>query len=313
MKNRVVAMAPVVVVLASLALLGCGDDGSAPNTPAAPYPGANAKDVAVDTVLAWECTDPDGNELTYDVYLGTDNNPPCVAEGISPPYYSPAENLAGDTTYYWKIVAKDGSNATGGPTWSFTTTSAGGGGGGGETKTGYAHFMPLNVGNKWVYEYIYSYKGTVSERDEYELLVVDKFDNYHGFEAYLVKCKWLYEIPHVTYIALGYDGNECYLFTCPWWEFLVGDKIAWKGWAQTGLFTYYKLQYNDVRNISVPAGYFENCKQMGLAHKEGNNTFTYEECYAKDVGLVYHRSHRNYGSYSYTDEYKLKSYKVTPP
>lgn len=181
------------------------------------------------------------------------------------------------------------------------------------TYTGYADFMPLNVGNKWVYEYAYSYSGGSPQNNAYELQVVDRFDNYHGFKSYLVECKWLHEIPTVTYITLGYDGDKCYLFTCPWWEFLIEDDMEWKAWSQTGLLTRYKLQFNDVRDVSVPAGDFKDCKQLALVYKDGITTYTYEECYAKDVGLVYHRYRREYESTWYLYEYKLKSYKVTPP
>jgi hypothetical protein len=182
----------------------------------------------------------------------------------------------------------------------------------GPTSTGYAHFMPLHKGNQWVYEYLYSSSGGSRETDEYELLVVDEFKDYHGLESYLVRCKWAYEIPSVKYITLGYDGDRCFVFTCPWWEFLIEDDMAWKTWSQTGLFTSYMLEFNLVRDISVPAGEFKDCKQLGLMYQEGSYTYIYEECYAKDVGLVYYRSRRESGSSWSMYEYKLKSCKVAP-
>lgn len=182
----------------------------------------------------------------------------------------------------------------------------------GPTSTGYAHFMPLHKGNQWVYEYLYSSSGGSRETDEYELLVVDEFNDYHGLESYLVKCKWAYEIPSVKYITLGYDGDRCFVFTCPWWEFLIEDDMEWKTWSQTGLFTSYMLEFNLVRDVSVPAGEFKDCKQLGLMYQEGSYTYIYEECYAKDVGLVYYRSRRESGSSWSMYEYKLKSCKVAP-
>jgi hypothetical protein len=180
------------------------------------------------------------------------------------------------------------------------------------TKHGYAHFMPLHKGNQWVYEYSYSSSGGSPETNEYELLVEDEFDDYHGLESYLVKCKWTYEIPSVKYITLGYDGDRCFLFTCPWWEFLIEDDMAWKAWSQTGLFTSYMLEFNLVRDVSVPAGEFKDCKQLDLTYQDGSYTYIYEECYAEDVGLVYYRYRRDYGSSWYMYEYKLKSCKVAP-
>jgi len=321
MKKRIVAIAPIIVAFISIAFMNCGDDGggggtSAPNAPTNPYPGANAKNVPTNTVLAWDCTDADGNELKYDVYLGTSSSPPRVGQDVSPPYYAPPKGLDADTKYYWKIIAKDGTYSTGGPTWSFKTAEAGGGGGGGgpEPKTGYAEFIPLNVGNTWVYEYTYSDEEGPREKDEYELLVVDKFDNYHGFESYLVKCKWQYRIPQVRYITLGYDGDKCYLFTCPWWEFLIEDDMAWMAWSQTGLLSYCRLQFNFTKDVSVPAGYFTDCKQLAVVHKHATYTETHEECYAKGVGLVYYRYRVEYSATNWWQyEYKLKNYKVTPP
>jgi len=316
MKKRRGIITPLIVVFIAICFLNCGDDvadGAAPGAPTNPYPGANAKDVAANTVLAWECTDPDGDELSYDVYLGTDSNPPNVARDISPPYYNPAQNLASNTKYYWRIVAKDGSNATGGPTWSFTTAEASGGGGSGPPKTGYSHFMPLNVGNKWIYEYVASYSGGNPRTGEYELDVIDKFDNYHGFESYLVRIKLSYQAPAVYYITLGCDGDKCYLFTCPWWEYVIEDDMAWMAWSETGLIMYTMLQYNNVKGITVPAGNFENCRQMELIYQSGSYVYTYEESYAEDVGLVYARNRTDYGSDWYLYEYKLKSFEVTPP
>lgn len=179
------------------------------------------------------------------------------------------------------------------------------------TGSGYAHFMPLDVGNKWVYEYVYSSSGSGYEQREYELLVVEKVDNYHGLETYIVKCKWSHEIPNVTHIALGYDGDKCYLYRSPWWEYLIEDDMPWRTWSQTGLITYCMLEFNDVRDVTVPAGYFEGCKQLALVYREGTDIYRYEECYAKDVGLVYYRYRREYDSHWYMYEYKLKSYDVT--
>lgn len=316
MKKKTVAIGAALAALISLSFINCGDDGdggSPPIMPTNPYPGANAKNVATNTVLAWECTDPDGDDLRYDVYLGTDSSLPRVAEDIPAPYYDPPTSLANDAEYRWRIVAKDRSHFTGGPTWSFTTAEAGGGGGGGTPKTGYAHFMPLSGGNKWVYEYVYSRSGGDPETNEYEIIVVDKFENYHGFESYLVKYAWLYGTPYVTYGTLGYDGDKCYIFTSPWWEYLIEDDMVWGSWSQTGFFTYYKLQFNFIRDVGVPAGYFKDCMQLGLVVREEDVIISYQECYAKDVGLVYYRYLYDGGTFWSSYEYKLKSYKVNPP
>jgi hypothetical protein len=319
MKMRNAAIVPVVIALLSITLINCGDDdgggASPPYAPTNPYPGANAKDVATNTVLAWDCSDADGNDLTYDVYLGKATEPPLVGENVTPPYYDPPGSLDTNTKYYWKVVAKDGSHATGGPTWSFTTAKSTGGGGGEEPKTGYTRFLPLNNGNKWTYDCLYFDENGPTGTDEYELLVVDKFDNYHGFESYLVKCRMLWDPPQVTYKALGSDGDKCYLFTSPWWEFIIEDDMNWLAWSQTGLLSWYKLQYNNVGDITVPAGTFNGCKQLQMEYVyESGSRFRYEEWYAEGVGLVYYRYRYDYVSSGWSEtQYKLKSYNVTPP
>lgn len=54
-----------------------------------------------------------------DVFLGTDSNPPRVAQDIACGSWTGA--LKRDTKYYWKITAKNGAGSMTGPTWSFTT------------------------------------------------------------------------------------------------------------------------------------------------------------------------------------------------
>ncbi|MGD8717700.1 MAG: hypothetical protein PVH29_02650 [Candidatus Zixiibacteriota bacterium] len=324
MKKSIGRLAPVFIAAISMALVNCGDDGggggaSAPSEPTNPYPGANATNVATNTVLAWECTDADGSELTFDVYMGTGSDPPLVAENISPPYYVPADDLNTETKYYWKVVAKDGSYATGGPTWSFATAAGSGGGGGGggggeEPKSGNSKLMPLSVGNKWVYNYVRRDEEGIQNQDEYEILVVDKFDNYHGYEAYLVKTKWLSYNPYVTYEVFACDGDKFYRFTSPWWEFVIEDDMEWMSWSQTGLMTSYKLQFNFVKNVNVPAGNFKDCKQLSQIIYSGNYSYTYEECYAEGVGLVYYKNRSDYSSTNWDQSiYKLKSYHLESP
>jgi formylglycine-generating enzyme required for sulfatase activity len=74
--------------------------------------------------LSWDCSDPDGDTVTYDVYFGTsaDFKTPLVPDHSSRAFTK--SNLSYNTTYYWKVVAKDGKGATTeGPVWQFTTKS----------------------------------------------------------------------------------------------------------------------------------------------------------------------------------------------
>jgi hypothetical protein len=97
---------------------------SPPNTPiySDPTNGETGVDIYAD--LFWNCTDPNGDPLTYDVYLGTSNPPPLISPGQSANTYNPTEPFNYGITYYWKIVAFDDHQAsTPGPVWSFTSWS----------------------------------------------------------------------------------------------------------------------------------------------------------------------------------------------
>jgi len=96
-----------------------------PNPPSSPHPPDAATEQPLNVVLSWSCSDPDsGDALTYDVYFGSDSIPPLVSSGESEKTYDPPENLEGNQTYYWKIVAMDSHyDQTVGLIWSFTTAT----------------------------------------------------------------------------------------------------------------------------------------------------------------------------------------------
>lgn len=92
-----------------------------PSTPSDPEPANGAQGVPTRPTLYWTCTDPDGDELTYDVYFGSYPNPPLVTSNRNTNTYS-VNAYDRNTIYYWKIVAKDGhGNETVGEVWRFTT------------------------------------------------------------------------------------------------------------------------------------------------------------------------------------------------
>jgi len=92
-----------------------------PNEPSNPYPPNGGGNINVDEHFSWNCSDPDGDPLKYDVYFGTTSPPPIVSSNQSQNTYYPGI-LNYEIQYYWKIVAWDSNGAsTEGPTWSFTT------------------------------------------------------------------------------------------------------------------------------------------------------------------------------------------------
>lgn len=88
-----------------------------PDAPSDPNPTPSWTNQRVDTVLSWSGEDPDGDDLTYDVYFGeaisptVNTTPPLVSTGQAGTTYMPPETLKPLTWYYWRIVAKDSNEA----------------------------------------------------------------------------------------------------------------------------------------------------------------------------------------------------------
>lgn len=94
-----------------------------PNAPANPIPSDNSADISIFyPELSWNCTDDDGNPLTYDLYFGTTNPPPLFQYNLNEQTYILGELTVG-TQYYWKIVANDNYTGTSSAIWNFTTST----------------------------------------------------------------------------------------------------------------------------------------------------------------------------------------------
>jgi uncharacterized protein (TIGR02145 family) len=98
-----------------------------PDKPSNPNPGNGQVVEESSVTLSWECTDPENDPLTFDVYAAKNNSNPTslIAQGISN-YSVLFSNLDPGATYYWKVVAKDDhQNVTDGDVWYFTTAQQG--------------------------------------------------------------------------------------------------------------------------------------------------------------------------------------------
>ena len=101
---------------------GEGVTNYVPFTPELVNPALNAVESGTTANLQWTADDVDTSDvLTFDVYFGTDNPPTeIVSENQSATNLE--VNLAATTTYYWKVVVKDGEGGqTIGQIWSFKT------------------------------------------------------------------------------------------------------------------------------------------------------------------------------------------------
>ena len=92
---------------------------SIPQNPNSEKPENNSTVDITTSLLEWTSTDEDGDSLKFDVYFGTTIPPPLVREDMEAS--SLEVDLSEETSYYWKIVAKDSKGAKAiGPIWNFS-------------------------------------------------------------------------------------------------------------------------------------------------------------------------------------------------
>lgn len=112
-----------------LLLFACGKDDATVNRDPEKVvllrPANNLTNVAIKGVnLEWQAaTDPDGDPVIYDLYLDTEPKPQEKLIGdFKTALYSLQTDLAFNTTYYWRVTAKDGKGGTSdSDVYSFTT------------------------------------------------------------------------------------------------------------------------------------------------------------------------------------------------
>jgi len=101
---------------------GVGITNHLPFSPVLVSPVLNSVQTAATVNLQWMASDVDTNDtLTYDVYFGT-GNLPTVITSANQSASTLTKTVAASTTYYWKVVVKDGKGGqTVGQVWSFKT------------------------------------------------------------------------------------------------------------------------------------------------------------------------------------------------
>lgn len=100
------------------------DRGSRPPLdPFSPNPKDSANNILYSGRLSWVSIDPDEDRMFYDLYLGTNPNPPLWIEGHDTTFIQASHLLSG-FKYYWKVVSHDTTGqSTTGPVWTFSIHS----------------------------------------------------------------------------------------------------------------------------------------------------------------------------------------------
>ncbi len=96
-------------------------ENNPPHQPSSPSPADDSTDQILTVDLSWTGGDPDGDNVTYDVFFEADDNTPdvLVSDNQTATNYDPGP-LTAETHYYWQIIASDEHGATtNGPIWDF--------------------------------------------------------------------------------------------------------------------------------------------------------------------------------------------------
>jgi len=103
-----------------------GSPNRPPAQPSPVLPASGAISVALQPRLAWQDEDPDGDPISYDVFLGEKFPLKAVAKSLDTPYYTLTKPLKATTGYFWQVLARDIHGAMN-PTpavWAFTTQAS---------------------------------------------------------------------------------------------------------------------------------------------------------------------------------------------
>jgi hypothetical protein len=101
---------------------GLGVSNYIPFSPELVAPNLGATVQTATATLQWNASDVDNDALTYDVYFGTAPSPTTVVSANQSAKSYTTTTLTASSTYYWKIVVKDGKGGqTTGQVWNFKT------------------------------------------------------------------------------------------------------------------------------------------------------------------------------------------------
>lgn len=96
-----------------------------PNSPSLLSPADGSTNQTTTLTLSWNCTDPDGDPLKYDIYFGKTTPPSSLVFANQDATTLLRSGLDTNVAYYWQVVAKDNRGAsTSGNVWQFSTVGS---------------------------------------------------------------------------------------------------------------------------------------------------------------------------------------------
>jgi len=118
-----------IIFTMTMVLLACSksdDPNLAPNEPNIVSPLDGESCLSLKPSLSWEASDPENDELTYTLWIGTSEDKLSIkGDKISNTSYKLNENLKVATKYYWQVEANDGKSGTKSKIASFSTSGEG--------------------------------------------------------------------------------------------------------------------------------------------------------------------------------------------
>jgi hypothetical protein len=127
--RRMIRGAGLVLAMILLLAIGCDDNSTEPsnNPPNVPINPIPINDGSVrngdPATLAWTCTDPESDDMIYNVYFGVTEASDMVADSLTEASYQ-TDALVYGVTYYWQVIAFDSEgDSTISPVWSFVVDS----------------------------------------------------------------------------------------------------------------------------------------------------------------------------------------------
>ena len=112
-RNRILAFLSFGSLALFVSQLACSDksndtsDNRAPSTPLLTQPLDGTAAAPTSVQLDWEASDPDGDSLTFDLFVDTSNPPTKLAASDLPGKSHTISSLSQGVTYFWKVTATD--------------------------------------------------------------------------------------------------------------------------------------------------------------------------------------------------------------